>query len=107
MAQDADSLRRILQVSARQSRLAGRVTKPQIGYLNQLLGEVLGRGDAGDVARHQLLEHLFEKRSSKELTKAEASVLIDWLASSQDVLVEAHGLLAAWGKERGQLELEI
>lgn len=81
------------------------ITDKQQGYVCGLLGKVLGGGESGDVARHQVLEFLFGVSSSKRLTKAQGSVLIEWLIDGANG--EVHEALDAWGAERGQLRMEL
>lgn len=94
-------LRKELAELAGESRLQGMATERQIGYLSSLLGQILGNGDSGTVARHQFLEHMFGSPSSKNLSKAEASVLIDWLTGG-DRASEIYRALTDWGQEHGQ-----
>lgn len=100
------SLKDRIGASASASHLQGMITDRQLGYLNGLLSQVLGSNDAGNVARHQFLEHVFGSPSSKALSKAEASALIDWL-SQEDRAAEIHAALKAWGEEHGQMEMEL
>ena len=94
-------------------------TDKQVGYLASMLQTVFGNGEQADVARHQLLEHLFEVKSTKELTKGQASALIEWLKTdegrtangayepSPSVVEQANSALRAWGVEQGQLEMPM
>ena len=102
-----DDLRRDLRVVSGASRLEGSITEKQMGYMNGLLGKVFGGGQSGDIARHQFLEYVFGNSSSKALSKAEASAVIDWLTSSEDAATEAHAALTAWGAEHGQMEMQL
>ena len=101
-----DELRRDLRVISGTSQLQGRITEKQMGYMNGLLGKLLGGGQSGDVARHQFLEYVFGNPSSKELTKADASAVIDWLTSG-DAGAEAYAALEAWGADHGQMALPL
>ena len=101
-----DELRRDLRVVSGTSQLQGRITEKQMGYMNGLLGKFLGGGESGDVARHQFLEYVFGNPSSKELTKADASAVIDWLTSG-DAGAEAYAALEAWGADHGQMALPL
>ena len=104
---EGERIRKAVWDAAADSRLRGPATSKQIGYMNSLLEAAIGRGAGSAVARHQVLEHLFKRPSSKDLTKAEASVVIDWLSSSEDAQADVHAVLKAWGVEHGQLELGI
>lgn len=100
----ADQIREDFRAAVQTSRLEGPITDNQRGYLCGLLGKVVGGGDSGDMARHQVLEYLFGKASSKALTKGEGSVVIDWLTDGGGA--EVYEVLRGWGAERGQLEME-
>jgi hypothetical protein len=116
MANDAEQLRSwLLGKAASKERvefLLGSITEKQIGYLNGLLSAIFGKDDAGTVARHQFLEYVFGVTSSKKLTKAEASALIDWAkpalpqkGAHPTAVREGWMVLDAWGIQHGQLEL--
>lgn len=56
----------------------------QVGLLAGKLDEVWA-GDKGATAnRHEFTGYIFGKRSAKELTKGEASVILDWLLDEAD-----------------------
>lgn len=65
-------------------------------------------------ARYDVMGYLFNVRSTKALSKAEASAIIDWLSADGDVTqineyaqAEAAGILQAAAVEAGQQELPL
>ena len=87
------------------SRLYGYPSKGKRGLMVGRLGDLLGRGDSGDVARHQFLEYVFDKKSSKELYSSECDAVLWWISNSGNPFAEAQMVLTAWGEKHGQLEL--
>jgi len=112
--EDAQQLRASLQRRAEIKPMYGGITDKQIGFLNGLLSGMFGKDEGGTVARHQFLEYVFGVRSSKKLSMAQASVLIDWAKPAlphkgphPTATREGWMVVKAWGEEYGQLELEI
>jgi len=53
-------------------------SEKQLGLLNGLLSNIFGKDEMAERQRHQFLDYVFGILTSKELTLAQASVLIDW-----------------------------
>lgn len=103
-APDAETLREWITTRAENKKQASKPTKAQLGLVNGLLGRICGDD------RLQFLGFMFGKNSSKELTKGQASALIDW-AKGDDTkephevaYVEYQMVMAAHAKEQGQEE---
>jgi len=108
MSRTAEELREDLKQRVRETNWVGPATEKQVGYVCGLLGKIVGIGMPGDMARHQLLDFLFGKSSSKNLTKGEANALIDWLTDPEhSVSEEVYAALGAWGAEHGQMEMPL
>lgn len=96
----------------RHGGIAWTVTGPQLGLMNGLLGKCFVATES-DVARHQFLEFVFGRSSSKTLSMGEASALIDWLKDADGPgphpagVADAWVVVKAWGEEHGQTEMEL
>lgn len=91
------------------------VSQAQLGLMNGLLGKIFGSDDSGNVARHQFLEYIFARASSKDLRPGEVSTMIDWAKGDKNpdgsyepheiACKEANMVLTAWALEHGQEKL--
>jgi hypothetical protein len=68
------------------STLNGLMTKGQMGKLFVLFGEKYANVTTEE--RHEILDFLFDKRSFNDVTKAEASVLIDAMEGAGETLAD-------------------
>jgi len=114
---DAESLKISLVNKAADKKQRTRPSQPQLGLMNGLLGKIFGSGDSGNVARHQFLEYIFARPSSKNLTKGEVSTVIDWAKGDKNpdgsyepheiACKEANMVLNTWALEHGQESLFV
>jgi hypothetical protein len=81
-----DALRAVLQhnIIARGKRgnWTGPASKDQRQFVASMLNEAVGTAGGGDKERYLVMDWLIAKVSVKDLTKAEAGVLLDWLLDS-------------------------
>lgn len=88
-------------------------SEKQIGYFCSLLGMALGEGEIGDAMRHEFLEYVFDRHSSKLLTMDECGALIDWLKDPHGpgphpaTVTEAWLVIRARNMVLGQQEMEL
>jgi len=91
-------------------------SQAQIGLLASKLAEALGGGEEGEKARHSVLFFVFGKESTKELSGAEASAVLNWLLEGKDedtgdyiinelAAKEARLILRQCLKDAGQLDM--
>lgn len=74
---DVRNIRQFFQQSERGGELA---SQQQVGYLASLLNEALQKpGTDANKARRTVIRWMTGKTTSKDLTKREASWLIDWM----------------------------
>ena len=110
-APDAMTVKRWIHTKVDDSGLEGEITDPQVGMLNGLLQDIFGKDELGERDRHQFLTCVFGVLSSKELTKAQASVLISWAKDTAGnkphpaAVQEAQMVLAESQKDAGQTEM--
>ena len=73
--------------------------------------EIFGADESGEHDRHAFLDYIFGTLSSKELSKAQASSLIEWAKDGDGVnpaaKTEARLVLNRVQQEAGQQEMEI
>ena len=109
----ADALREVVRKKAGWQdgkRIDGEpVTEKQIPYVATLMSELFPNlpSDLGDKYRHDVLMYLVGVDSTKKLTKAEATALIDWMKDAASATVEAARILEATAIAAGQQELPL
>jgi len=113
-AEDAAQLKRWLEKKAEAAKkLKGQITENQIGYLNGLLCTIFGAGELDERDRHAFLDYIFGVLTSKQLTKAQASALIEWAKDGDEGEVhpiakaEAQVVLRTYAQEHGQQEMPL
>lgn len=67
-----------------QSNLAGPISAPQLSLLVSKLNEVWAADPEADNYRRSVLKYVFGVDSAKDLTKAQAAVVLDWLVEEPD-----------------------
>jgi len=113
-AKDAVQLKGWLEKKAEGAKkLKGEITENQIGYLNGLLCGIFGKDELDEHDRHAFLDYIFGVLTSKQLTKAQASALIEWAKDGDEgevhPIARAEGqlVLRTYAQEHGQQELAL
>jgi len=115
-APDAETLRGWIHTKVANKKAktwTGPISEKQIGLLNRLLTDIFGTDEDAERERHQFLEYMFDTLTSKTLTKAQASVLIDWakdpvtLGPHPVAIAEGQMVIRACAVEAGQTELPL
>lgn len=86
------------------------ITEKQVPYTATLMGELFPNlgADLKQKARYDVLNYLIGVTSTKDLFKAEASALIDWMTKDKEMAMqEAAKVLEAIAIEQGQQELPL
>jgi len=85
------------------------ITEKQIGFVASRMETLFDNLDAdmSARARHDVLDFLYTVDSTKKLTKAEASALIDWAEDVEAARQEAARILTEIAREAGQQELPL
>ena len=93
------------------------ITDGQVKALPGLMTKALSgmSAESAEKARYDIMDYLFTVRSTSDLTKAEASAIIDWLKVPEDgdwgvnqyAEVESARILQAVAVEAGQVEMEL
>ena len=92
------------------------ITEKQVGFVAGLMAQTMPDNYdkyLQDKARHLILNYLWTVDSTNNLTKAEASATIDWLAEpgtnevNEYATAEVAGILKAIGAEAGQQEMVL
>ena len=85
------------------------ITEKQIPKLATDMGELFPNLDnqMRQKARHDVLQYIIGVDSTKALTKAEASALIDWCKDQDSAKVEAARIIEAIAADAGQQELPL
>ena len=126
---DADKVRRVCRKKAlwfeeiegsgefRRNAAMEPITDGQVKALPGLMTKALSGMDSAitDKARHDIIGYLFGVQSTNELTKAEATAIIDWLKVPEDgnwninayATAETARILSAVAVEAGQAEMDL
>jgi hypothetical protein len=108
-----DTVRKGIRSRVRRKPGATKATDKQMKYVRALLDSAFNESATPEKDRHAVTKWLIGKESSKDLTIAEASSLIEWLAAEEDGdlgldgYTEAHAILAEVMREEGQLPLPM
>ena len=110
-AQSAEQLKAWLVRKAASSKLKGQITEAQVGMVYGLLCEIFGKDELDERDRHSFLDYIYGTLSSKALTKAQASTLIQWAKDGEGVneaaLDEANLVIRQIGRDAGQEEMSL
>lgn len=100
-----EMLKSQIAVKVKHSKYVGEITTAQRGTLAKVLNDFFLSEEEPDKFRHTLLRYLVGVDSSTKLSKAQASVLLDW-ASTPEAYAEAMLIIRAAGMDAGQLSFE-
>ena len=112
-AKDAAQLKGWLEKKAKGIEYEGGITENQIGYLNGLLCDIFGKDELDERDRHAFLDYIYGVLTSKQLTKAQASALIEWAKDGDEgevhPIARAEGqlVLHTYAQEHGQEEMPL
>ena len=110
-------LAHIMGVKIEHSELVGPISANQLALLAGKLNEVWAGDAEADNNRRSVLKYLFAVDSAKELTRAQATVVLDWLIEGQDETgdyplkpmaeQEAKLIVRQYVEDAGQLTMEM
>lgn len=109
---NADSVKRTLAVKVKKSDLTGPCTPKQAGWIASLMNKAFKDSATADKDRYSVMSWLFEREvtTTRDLSSAEASAVIDWLADEtqdlgQDGAIEIQNVYVEAMKAAGQTDM--
>ncbi len=111
-----DELAQKLLGESKRSNLAGPISAAQLGLLVNKLNEVWAADPEADNYRRSVLKYVFGVDSAKDLTRAQAAILLDWLVEEPDdtgdyplkpmAEREARLIIRQFVQDAGQIQME-